>query len=99
MANKLVYPFINPVQLFDPNPTLDDRYRSKDFIDFDFPDTILPWEQRISFCQPWQQSDVIEIQLQTNVGPVAFILKDCATDEIIDTLLFVQGEESVNEPG
>lgn len=99
MSNKLIRPFINPLQLFDPNPATDDRYRSKDFIDFDFPDTILPWEQRTNYCQPWQKSDTIFDQLQTNIGPVAFILKDAVTDYVIDTLLYTQGAESVNEPG
>lgn len=99
MSNKLIRSFIMPLQLFDPNPTTDARYRSKDFIDFDFPDTILPWEQMTSYCQIWQKSDTIFDQLQTNVGPVAFILKDCKTDLVVDTLLYTQGAESVNEPG
>lgn len=99
MSNKLIRSFIMPLQLFDPNPTTDARYRSKDFIDFDFPDTILPWEQRTSYCQQWQNSDTIFDQLQTNVGPVAFILKECETGYVIDTLLYTQGAESDNEPG
>lgn len=99
MANKLIRSFINPLQLFDPAPYEDPRYLSKDFIDYDFPDTILPWEQRVGYCQKWQKSDTIFDQLQTNVGPVVFILKDCKTDQVIDTVLYVQGAESENEPG
>lgn len=99
MANILIYSFDNPLQLFDPNPVTDDRYRSKDFIDFDFPDTILPWQQNTGFCQPWQKSDTIFLQLQTNIGPVSLILKDCETGYVIDTKLFTQKEESVTQPG
>jgi hypothetical protein len=99
MANTLIYPFINPLQLFDPSQIEDDRYLSKDFIDYDFPDTILPWEERIGYCQPWQLSDTFTMQLQTNVGPVNFILKDCETEQVIDTLQLDQIAESENSPG
>lgn len=99
MANKLIYSFDNPLQLFDPAPVTDDRYRSKDFIDYNFPETILPWEQNTNYCQPWQKSDTIQLQLQTNVGPVNFILKDARTGYVINTIPFTQKEESVNEPG
>ncbi len=99
MPNKLIYSFLNPIQLFDPSPVEDDRYLSKDFIDYDLPDTILPWEQQAGYCQPWQLSDTIQIQLQTNVGPVNFTLYDCLTDLAIDTVQFTQGAQSVNEPG
>lgn len=99
MANKLIRSFDCPLQLFDPNPVIDPRYRSKDFIDFDFPETILPWQQNTGFCQPWQLSDTIPDQLQTNVGPVNFRLRNCETDEIINTVPYTQKEESVTEPG
>jgi hypothetical protein len=97
VANKLIRPFINPLQLFDPNPVTDDRYLSKDFIDFDFSDTILPWQQSVNFRQSWQLSDTIFDQLQTNIGPVAFILKSC-DGGVVDTLLYTQGAQSVNDP-
>lgn len=99
MPNKLIYPLINPLPLFSPDPVTDDRYTSKDMDDYEFPDTILPWEQRTGFCQPWKLSDTIPLQLQSNVGPINFILKDCGTDEVIDTVPFVQKQESLNEPG
>lgn len=99
MANKLIYSFDNPLQLFDPEPAVDDRYNTKDFIDFDFPDTILPWQSNATYCQPWQLSDTIFLQLQTNVGPVGFTLRDCKTGAAVDTLLFTQKEESITEPG
>lgn len=99
MANTLIYSFDNPLQFFDPAPVTDPRYRSKDFIDFDFPDTILPWQQNTGFCQPWQKSDTIFLQLQTNVGPVNLILKDCETGYTIDTKIFDQKEQSITQPG
>lgn len=97
MANKLIYPVINPVQLFDPNPVLADRYRSRDFIDFPLPDTILPWQQELDYAQPWQKSDSIYIQMQTNVGPVAFNLKR-SDGSAVASVLFTQNGQSLNDP-
>lgn len=99
MANKLIYSSSNPVQMFVPDYSPDSRYNSKDFDDYDFPDTILPFEQATSYCQPWQLNDTIQLQLQTNVGPVQFIIRDCRTNAVIDTILFSQILESENEPG
>lgn len=99
MANKITYPSSNALQMFMPDFANDVRYNSKDFDDFDFPETILPWEQLTSFCQPWQLNDTIQLQLQSNVGPVNFIIKDCLNDQVLDTILFDTIAESENEPG
>ena len=99
MANKLIYPFINPVQIFSTDPDFDSRYNSKDFEDFDFPETILPFEQQMNYCQPWQLNDTMALQLQSNIGPVNWVLKRCSDDSVVDTLQFDQLQESVNEPG
>lgn len=82
-----------------PDLVRDERYNSKDFEDFDFPETILPWEQLTSYCQTWQLNDTINLQLQTNVGPVSFKLKKCSNDKLVDTVLFDQKQQSVSEPG
>lgn len=99
MANKLIYSSANPLQMFMPDLERDERYNTKDFTDFDFPETILPFEQLTQFCQPWQLNDTIQIQLQTNIGPVNFIIKDCKFNRVIDTIQFDQKQESENEPG
>ena len=98
MANKLIYSASNVIQMFSLNAVQDEKYLSKDFEDFEFSDTILPWEQKTNFCQPWMKADSIALQLQTNVGPVAFVLKTC-DGGVVDTVLMTQGAESQNEPG
>lgn len=83
--------------MFSISPGIAAKYLSKDFEDFDFPDTILPWQQATTFCQQWMNLDAIAQQLQTNVGPVAWVLK-AADGAVVDTLLFVQGAQSENDP-
>lgn len=99
MPNKLIYPSSNPLQMFMADLERDERYNSKDFDDFDFPETILPWEQITSYCQPWQLNDTISLQLQSNIGPVNFKLRKCSNDSVVDTILFDTIAESETEPG
>lgn len=84
--------------MFVPDLVRDSRYNSKDFEDYNFPETILPWQQNVGYCQPWQINDTIALQLQANVGPVNFILKKC-DGGIVDTIQFDQLQESESEPG
>lgn len=99
MVNKLIYPCSNPLQFFSTNLIRDARFNSKDFGDFNFPETILPWEQMVDYAQPWQKNDTIPLQLQTNVGPVNWVLKRWCDDVVIDTLQLDQKQQSINEPG
>lgn len=99
MAFRLIYPTSNPLQMFIPDYTRDAKYNSKDFIDFDYPETVMPWEQRGKWCQPWQLSDRIPLQLQCNNGPVMFVLKECESDRVIDTIEFDQKQQDANNPG
>lgn len=89
---------MNPLQMFLPDLSRDVRYNSKSFEDFDFPETILLWEQNTGYCQPWQLNDTIQLQLQSNIGPVNFVLKTW-DGAVIDTIQFDQKQESVTEPG
>lgn len=98
MPNKLIYPSMNCLQMFLSTLDRDDRYNSKTFDDWDFPETVLPWEQSVNYRQPWQLNDTIQLQLQTNIGPVNFILKTC-DGATIDTIQFDQKQQSVTEPG
>ena len=98
MANKVIYSSSNCLQMFLPDWDRDNRYNSKDFDDYDFTDTILPFEQMTSYCQPWQLNDTINLQLLSNLS-VNFVLKDCRTDAVIDTIPFDSVLESAEEPG
>lgn len=98
MPNKVVYSSSNALQMFLPDFVNDTRYNSKDFEDWEFPDTILPFEQLVSYCQPWQLNDSIPLQLLSNLS-VNFILKNSRTDAVIDTIPFDNILESAEEPG
>lgn len=97
MANKVKIPALNPLQFFVETPTTDDRYNSRLFDTWSFSDTILPWEHRVDWHQPWQLSDLLNMQLQSNYGPVT--LKLYTEDgTLTDTILFDQIRVNYNDP-
>lgn len=93
----LIRPFINPMQFYKETPDSSSRYLTKDFEDWYFSDTILPWEQRVSWHQPWQKSDTIKDQLHTNNGPVTLLMYD-EDDNLIDTIPYNQVMPNFNDP-
>ena len=97
MANRVLYPVFNPIQMFLPDFTRDERYNSKDFEDFEFSETILPWQQNVGYKQPWQKNDSVSLQLQSNVGPVNLILRTC-DGGLVDTIPFGQLLQSELDP-
>lgn len=97
MANTVIYPAINPLQFYKQVPSSDDRYNSRLFDNWYFSDTILPWEQRVDWHQPWQLSDVLHLQLHCNFGPVN--LKLYTEDgTLVDTIAFSQVMVNFNDP-
>ena len=97
MANKVIYPAINPLQFYKQVPDTDDRYNSRLFDNWYFSDTILPWEQRVDWHQPWQLSDVLHLQIHSNYGPINLKLYTEAGD-LVDTIAFTQIMPNFNEP-
>lgn len=44
-------------------------YNWKYFDDWNFPDTIKPWEEQVCYCHPWQKNDIIYIPILSNYAP------------------------------
>lgn len=97
MANTVIYPAINPLQFYKQVPDTDSRYNSRLFDNWYFSDTILPWEQRVEWHQPWQRSDVLHLQLFANYGPINLKLyKEDGT--LVGTIPFDQIMVNFNDP-
>ena len=97
MANKFIYPAINPLHFYKQNQTADDRYNSRLFDQWSFSDTILPWQQRVNWHQPWQLSDILHLQLFCNYGPISLKLYTEA-GVLVDTIAFNQVMVNFNDP-
>jgi hypothetical protein len=85
-TQTVIDPFINPVSFFDEDPDTDERFNSKDFIDWAFEDTILPWEEPVCWKQFWQTSDTIHLQLQSTYTPISIQVRDADTGAVVNTI-------------
>lgn len=84
-TNTLIYPHINPLRAYKDVPDTDDRFLSKHMDDWQFSETILPWQEIVDWCQPWMKADTIKLQIQSTYGPVTLkIYRDDGV--LIDTI-------------
>ncbi len=70
MPNKLYISPLNPVKFHENEPEFPSQYLSRFFDEVPFEDTIEAWEQYVHFCQPFQKSDSIKIQVQSDYAPI-----------------------------
>jgi len=95
--NMVILPFINPIKYTKLTPDEIPQYVSRHYDDWPFADTIQPWEQEAFFCQPWQYSDSIRQQIQSDVGPVRIRIYDAQGGLWYDDN-FQQMQQSLNMP-
>lgn len=92
-VNNLIFSFLNPVKFTKLVPDQVAQYVSKHMDDWPFVSTIYKWEQATHYCQPWQLSDNIRLQLQSNSGPIN--LKVVNQDEVaVHDVNFVQKQQN-----
>jgi hypothetical protein len=70
MPNKLYISPLNPVKFHENDPTTLPQYLSKFFDSVPYLETIEAWEQYQPFCQPFQTTDAIHIQVQSDYAPL-----------------------------
>ncbi len=70
-------------------PQPDTRYHSRPFEDFEFYDTILPWEQHFDYLQPWEDHEQIKLQLISDMGPHSVNIID-EWEQIVRTVQYQQ---------
>lgn len=98
MANILYFSNYNPVQFYKDVPDSNAQFNSRLFDNWYFANTILDWEQRTKYEQPWQTSDLIQMQLQCNYGPINLELIRESDNAVIDTIPFQQIRANYNDP-
>lgn len=95
MANILYDPWLNPVRFYLPNPST--YYSTRFFEDFQFYDTIVPWEQHFDYVQPWRSDIPIKLQLQADFGPHTINVLD-EWDQIITSVQYDQFVPYAQDP-
>jgi hypothetical protein len=97
MANTVILPIINPIRFYKQTPDTDDRFRSRTMADWYFENTIQLWQQSVTWHQPFQLSDTIKLQLQSNVAPINLKMYN-DKDQLIDTIAFSSIMPNYNDP-
>lgn len=82
---RFIQPYLNPIQFYEQGLVRPAQYRSKHMDDWPFTDTILPWQEGVTFLQPWQINDTIKLQFRTNYGPLTLGLYSC-DDQLIHSV-------------
>lgn len=78
MPNILYIPFCNPVPFYQVDVP---QVAGKNFIHLDedwFSKQIQSWEQSIPYFQKWQLTDHVDLQIQSDMGPIRLDLIDCS---------------------
>lgn len=98
MANKLYISNLNPVKFHENSPVSLPQYLSKFFDEYSYLETIEAWEQYQPFCQPWQTTDSIKIQVQSNYAPLSIQVIN-SRGRVFDTISLSQIAQNELEPG
>jgi hypothetical protein len=91
----LYYPHLNPIKFYQPEP--DDQYHSRHIDDFEFYDTIPEWQDRNEYYQPWEKTDLIKLQLQSDFGPHQINIID-ENDHTVSSVSFQQVAQNEDNP-
>jgi hypothetical protein len=97
MSTRITRPFINTLQFYVKGLATSDRLQTKDFEDYHFSDTILPWQHLTDYRQLVQLTDTLHDQLQANAGPINLKLYTCE-GLLVDTIPYSQVSQNYNDP-
>ena len=98
MPNKLYISLLNPVKFHENDPETLPQYLSKFFDEFPYLETIEAWEQYQPFCQTFQTTDSIKIQVQSNYAPLTIQVIN-SRGRVFDSVIMSQIAQNELEPG
>lgn len=100
MPAEIIYPDLNPIKMVLINPVQLPQYLTRHLEDYRFHEQQHPdeGEEFKWYDQPWQSSDIIPFQFESNFDPIQIDLVDCY-DVAWNTLNAAQKMENKWEPG
>jgi hypothetical protein len=71
MADNILYiPFLNPIKFFLTDRANLSNFFTKHFDNFMFDERLLAWQEPADYCQPWQTTDIINLQFESTFDPL-----------------------------
>lgn len=95
---RFYQPYLTPVQLTKREPDEIPQYVSKHMDDWQFCETILPWEQQTCFLQHWQTNDSIRLQYQSNYAPINIKIVNAETGITVYDVNMAQVRQNMDDP-
>lgn len=77
MADNIIYiPFLNPLRFYREDRADSPVYHTRHFDDWTYEERLKPWQQRAGYHQPWQTTDIINLQFESMFDPITVELID-----------------------
>lgn len=96
--NRIYYPILNPVPMYELNPTMDPAHMTKHFLDYPFEDLIQDWEEPVEYVQPWNTLDTVPFQFISNFNPIQIDIIDLMGN-VIAPFVAPPGRQDTDNPG
>lgn len=74
--NKLYWPLLNPVKMYETTRAAVDKYFTKHFDYWMFEERLYDWQTPEEYCQIWQTTDIILLQFPAMFDPIIIKLVD-----------------------
>jgi len=81
--NFLYVPELNPLIFWELNKRMLPNFNTKFMEDFEFSERGYWWQDREVYCQPWQTTDIISLQLASTFSPLILSIKNEYGDVVL----------------
>lgn len=96
---RIIIPYLNPLNLVEVAPVEIPQYVTKFIDDYLWSERLQPQQMGVKpFYQLWQNSDVIPIQLQSDMGQITVYVINCKRKQI-DSFIMTPKQQNKYEPG
>jgi len=83
MDNSIIIPYLNPVKFYKVGRANLDKYFTKHFDDFMFTERLYSWQDQNDYIQPWQTTDIINLQFESTFDPIIVELLDKYDQQVL----------------
>jgi hypothetical protein len=99
MATNIVdIPILCPIKFREVGYSNPAPYNTRYMDDWNYPDTVHDFEEKQPYAHPWQQNDIIYIQLLSNYAPHNLYLFDCDGNQV-NSFIGVYNATSIEATG
>lgn len=96
--NQIYFPYINPVAFMDVDRANLDAHFTRHFEDYTMSERLYAWQTPADYVQPWQTTDIINLQFEASFDPITVELINNETGEVEISLPAIVGLANIYYP-